>query len=85
MGRRTGSIGMCEWPGRVMPGKKMPGQMGAKQTTVQNLRVMFVDQEKNLIGVKGAVPGHKDGYVLIKDALKKALPKDAPCPTLVQG
>ncbi len=83
--RSGGSTGQRQDPGRVEKGKKMPGQMGAKQITTQNLKVMFIDQEKNLIGIKGAVPGHKEGYVLIKDAIKKALPKDAPRPTLIQG
>ncbi len=83
--RSGGSTGQRQDPGRVEKGKKMPGHMGARRVTTQNLKVVFVDQEKNLIGVKGAVPGHKSGYVLIKDAVKKALPKDAPRPTLVQG
>ncbi|MCT4635622.1 MAG: 50S ribosomal protein L3 [Rickettsiales bacterium] len=83
--RSGGSSGQCQDPGKVAKGKKMPGQMGSKRVTAQNLKVMFVDQEKNLIGIKGAVPGHKDNYVLIKDAVKKALPKAAPRPTLVQG
>jgi len=83
--RSGGSTGQRQDPGRVEKGKKMPGHMGAKRITTQNLRVMLVDQEKNLIGVKGAVPGHKDNYVLIKDAIKKALPKAAPHPTLVQS
>lgn len=83
--RSGGSTGQRQDPGRVEKGKKMPGHMGAKQVTMQNLKVILVDQEKGLIGVKGAVPGHKDNYVLIKDSVKKALPKDAPCPTFVQG
>lgn len=83
--RSGGSTGQCQDPGKVAKGKKMPGQMGAKQITSQNMKIIFVDQEKKLIGVKGAVPGHKDNYVLIKDAIKKVLPKDAPRPTLVQG
>lgn len=83
--RSGGSTGQRQDPGRVMKGKKMPGQMGAKRVTTQNLRVILVDLEKNLIGIKGAVPGHKGNYVLIKDAVKKALPKDAPRPTSVQG
>ncbi len=81
--RSGGSTGQRQDPGRVEKGKKMPGHMGAKRVTTQNLRIVFVDQEKNLIGVKGAVPGHKDNYILIKDAVKKALPKDAPSPTLI--
>ena len=81
--RSGGSTGQRQDPGRVEKGKKMPGHLGAKRITTQNLRIVFVDQEKNLIGVKGAVPGHKDNYILIKDAVKKALPKNAPCPTLI--
>jgi len=83
--RSGGSTGQRQDPGRVEKGKKMPGHMGAKRITTQNLKIIFVDQEKGLIGVKGAVPGHKDNYVLIKDAVKKALPKNAPRPTFVQG
>ena len=81
--RSGGSTGQRQDPGRVAKGKKMPGHMGAKRITMQNLKVIFVDQEKNLIGVKGAVPGHKNGYCLVRDSIKKALPKDAPRPTLV--
>lgn len=83
--RSGGSTGQHQDPGRVAKGKKMPGQMGAVRVTSQNLRVIFVDQEKNIIGIKGAVPGHKDNYILVRDAIKKALPKDAPRPTLNQG
>jgi large subunit ribosomal protein L3 len=83
--RSGGSTGQRQDPGRVEKGKKMPGHMGAERVTTQNLKVVFIDQEKKLIGVKGAVPGHKDNYVLIRDAVKKALPKNAPRPTLVQG
>ncbi|MEK6734735.1 MAG: 50S ribosomal protein L3 [Pseudomonadota bacterium] len=83
--RSGGSTGQRQDPGRVEKGKKMPGQMGAKRITAQNLKIIFVDQEKGLIGVKGAVPGHKDNYVLVKDSIKKALPKNAPCPTFVQA
>lgn len=83
--RSGGSTGQRQDPGRVEKGKKMPGHMGARRVTTQNLKIIFVDQEKGLIGVKGAVPGHKDNYVFIKDSIKKALPKAAPCPTFVQG
>lgn len=83
--RSGGSTGQRQDPGRVMKGKKMPGQMGSKRITAQNLRVVLIDLDRNLIGVKGAVPGHKGNYVLIKDAVKKALPKNAPRPTFVQG
>jgi large subunit ribosomal protein L3 len=69
--RRTGSIGMCEHPARVFKGKKMPGQMGDKRVTTQNLKVIQVRPEENLILVKGSVPGATGGIVTIKEALKK--------------
>ncbi len=64
--RAMGSIGMHTFPGRVLPGKAMPGQYGNKQETKRNLKVVAVDQEKNLILVKGSVPGHKNGIVFIR-------------------
>ena len=64
--RAMGSIGMHTFPGRVLPGKKMPGQYGAKQETKKNLQVVAIDQERNLILVKGSVPGHKNGIVFIR-------------------
>ncbi len=69
--RRTGSIGMCEFPGRVFKGKKMPGHMGSKLVTTQNLRVMQVRAEENLILIKGSIPGANGGIVTVKEALKK--------------
>jgi large subunit ribosomal protein L3 len=64
--RASGSIGMHTFPGRVLPGKAMPGQYGNKQQTKKNLKVVAVDQERNLILVKGSVPGHKNGIVFIR-------------------
>lgn len=69
--RRTGSIGMCEFPGRVFKGKKMPGHMGSKRVTTQNLRVMQVRADENLILIKGSIPGANGGIVTVKEALKK--------------
>ncbi len=69
--RRPGSIGMCEFPGRVFKGKKMPGQMGDKRVTTQNLKVIQVRPDENLILVKGSVPGANGGIVMIREALKK--------------
>ncbi len=63
--RRPGSIGNCEFPGRVVKGRKMPGHYGNKRVTVKNLRVVYINKELNLIGVKGAVPGSKGEYVTI--------------------
>ncbi len=68
--RKPGSTGMAQDPGRVFPGKKMPGQMGATKITTQNLEVMRIDLERNLLLVKGAVPGSKGGDVVVKPAVK---------------
>ena len=64
--RMSGSIGMHTFPGRVLPGKEMPGHYGNKQETKKHLTVVAIDQEKNLILVKGSVPGHKNGIVFIR-------------------
>lgn len=69
--RRTGSIGCCEEPANVVKGKKMPGQYGSVQRTVQNLRVVRIDAEQNLLFVSGAIPGPNGGTVLVKKAKKK--------------
>lgn len=69
--RRPGSVGMCEHPARVFKNKKMPGQMGAKRVTTQNLKVIQVRPQENLILVKGSVPGANGDIVTIKEALKK--------------
>lgn len=68
--RALGSIGQCQTPGRVFKGKKMAGHMGAEKTTVQNLKIQSVDKERNLILIKGAVPGAKGGDVVITPAVK---------------
>ena len=68
--RHAGSNGACSDPSRVFKGKGMPGHMGSKKVTVQNLEVVRVDAEKNLILVKGAVPGPKKSLVTIKESVK---------------
>ena len=68
--RAPGSIGQCQTPGRVFKGKKMSGHMGAVQVTTQNLEVVRIDAEKNLLLVKGAVPGPAGGDVYIRAAVK---------------
>ena len=68
--RAPGSIGACYTPGRVFKGKRMPGRMGGERVTVQGLKVELVDPERNLLIVRGAVPGAKDGLVLIQEARK---------------
>jgi large subunit ribosomal protein L3 len=69
-----GSIGASSFPSRVFPGQRMPGHMGVDQVTVRNLRIRGIDVEENLIMVEGAVPGPRDGYVLISKA--KAPPRE---------
>lgn len=69
--RAPGSIGQNQSPGRVFKGKKMAGQLGSKQRTVQNLEIVKVDLEKNLLLVKGAIPGAPGGDVIVKPAVKK--------------
>lgn len=68
--RRLGSIGMKEWPAEVNKGKKMAGHLGVETVTIQRLKVVKVMPEKNVILVQGAVPGHKNGIVYIKETAK---------------
>jgi large subunit ribosomal protein L3 len=68
--RAPGSIGQCQTPGRVFKGKKMAGHMGAVQVTTQTLEVVKIDQENNLLLIKGAVPGAKGSDVVVKPAVK---------------
>ena len=72
--RSAGSTGQCQDPGRVFKGKKMAGQLGNKKVTKQNILVVDIDSKLNILLVKGAVPGSKNGYLYIRDAIKKALP-----------
>jgi len=65
--RKVGSIGSM-YPQKIFKGKKMPGQMGAERVTVKNLKISIVDTEKNIIAVSGAVPGPKNGIILLKGA-----------------
>ncbi len=66
----TGSIGSSSFPSRVFKGMRMSGHMGVEKVTVRNLRILGVDKDENLLVVEGAVPGHRDGYVLITKAKK---------------
>jgi len=68
--RAPGSIGQCQTPGRVYKGKKMAGHMGAERVTTQNLEIVRVDAERNLLLIKGAVPGAVGGNVIVKPAIK---------------
>ncbi len=70
--RSPGSIGMCATPGRTLKGKKMAGRMGNDRVTVQNLPLVVIDADKNLLAVKGSVPGAKGSIVMIRPAIKRA-------------
>ena len=70
--RRPGSMGPTSSPGRVFPGKKLPGHTGKDTVTVQHLEVIRVDMDKNVILIKGSVPGYKNSLVRIKDSVKSA-------------
>jgi len=78
--RSHGSTGQRQDPGKVFKGKKMAGHLGQETVTTQNILVWRVDAERGLIMVKGAVPGTEGTYVKVRDAVKKALPADAPKP-----
>ena len=78
--RSIGSTGGRQDPGRTFKNKKMPGHMGVERVTTLNLRVVQTDVERGLIMVEGAVPGSKGGWITVRDAVKKLLPKEAPKP-----
>jgi large subunit ribosomal protein L3 len=81
--RSLGSTGNRQDPGKTFKNKKMAGHLGVERVTTQNLEVAGVDAEKGLVLIKGAVPGAKGGYVLIRDAVKRARHADAPFPAAV--
>ena len=83
--RSGGSTGQCQDPGKVFKGKKMAGHMGDVQATQQNLTIVETRPEEGLILVRGSIPGAKGSWVTITDAVKKALPKDAPMPASLKG
>ena len=70
--RHLGSLGAGAWPSKIFKGKKMAGQMGAEQVTIQNLDIVKVDPELNMIAIKGAIPGPRKGIVYIKSTVKNA-------------
>jgi large subunit ribosomal protein L3 len=69
--RGPGSMGACSTPGRVMKGKKLPGHLGVEKVTIQNLTVVKVDADKNIMLIKGGLPGPKNGLLLIKNTVKR--------------
>ena len=83
--RSHGSTGQCQDPGKVFKGKKMAGHMGAVRTTTQNLQVIRTDATRGLIMIKGAVPGHKGGWVTVKDAVKKPAFANVPTPAATRS
>ena len=83
--RSHGSTGQRQDPGKVFKGKKMAGHLGVERVTVQNLEVVFTDVEQGLIGLRGAVPGNPGGFILVRDAVKIARPKDVPYPAAVKA
>ena len=83
--RSAGSTGNRQDPGRTFKGKKMSGHMGQTLVTTQNVEVVKTDVERGLIMVKGAVPGSKGSWIMIRDAVKHPLHKDAPKPAALRG
>ena len=82
--RSHGSTGQRQDPGRTFKNKKMAGHMGGDRVTTQNLKVVATDAARGLIMVSGAVPGSAGGYVLVRDAAKRARPKEAPFPAALR-
>jgi len=78
--RSHGSTGSNQDPGRVFKGKKMAGHMGQVRVTTQNLEVVSTDEDRGLILIKGAVPGSKGAWIVVRDAVKSPIPDDAPRP-----
>ncbi|MDE2238999.1 MAG: 50S ribosomal protein L3 [Rhodospirillales bacterium] len=83
--RSLGSTGNRQDPGKTFKNKKMAGHLGQERVTTLNLKVEGVDLERNLVMLHGAVPGSKGGYVLVRDAVKKARPDDAAYPAGLKG
>lgn len=81
--RSHGSTGNRQDPGKTFKNKKMAGHLGVQRITTQNMTVAGVDAEKGLLIIKGAIPGAPGGYVLVRDAVKRARPADAPFPAAV--
>jgi len=82
--RSLGGTGGRQDPGKTFKNKKMHGHYGVDRVTTQNLEIAKVDVERGLIMVKGAVPGHRGGWVMVRDAVKHQVPKDAPVPASVK-
>ncbi|AEG03912.1 50S ribosomal protein L3 [Sinorhizobium meliloti WSM1022] len=83
--RSHGSTGSNQDPGRVWKGKRMAGHMGQTRVTTQNLEVVSTDEDRGLILVKGAVPGSKGSWIVVRDAIKSGTPEGAPRPAAVRA
>jgi large subunit ribosomal protein L3 len=83
--RSLGSTGNRQDPGKTFKNKKMAGHLGQDRVTTLNLQVAGIDEDRNLILIRGAVPGSKGSYVLLRDAIKKARPADAAYPAALKG
>lgn len=83
--RSHGSTGQNQDPGRVFKGKKMAGHMGATRVTTQNLEVVSTDVDRGLILIRGAVPGAKGSWIMVRDAVKQPLPDNAPKPAAIRA
>lgn len=83
--RSHGSTGNSQDPGKVWKGKKMAGQMGAKQRTTQHLEIARIDAERGLIMIKGAVPGAEGGFLYIRDAVRRPTPEGVPMPAAIKA
>ena len=83
--RSHGSTGQRQDPGKVFKGKKMAGHMGTVRVTTQNVEVVSTDTDRGLILIRGAVPGSKGAWILVRDAAKRALPDNAPKPAAIRA
>jgi len=83
--RSHGSTGQRQDPGKVFKGKKMAGHMGATRVTTQNLEIVSTDVDRGLILIRGAVPGSKGAWIVVRDAVKSAMPDNAPKPAAIRA
>ena len=83
--RSLGSTGNRQDPGKTFKNKKMPGHLGQERVTTLNVEIAGVDVERGLLMVRGAVPGAKNSYILVRDAIKKKRHADAPFPAAIRG
>jgi large subunit ribosomal protein L3 len=83
--RSHGSTGQRQDPGKVFKGKKMAGHLGDKRVTTQNLQIVRTDPEQGYILIRGAVPGAKGGWLIVRDAVKKAAPDNLPMPAALRA